>query len=101
MAADVEFVPWQRAQQLAQAEPVVFAEIVGADDGSRNLEIHVMQPYGKRLHEAQRESTESIPVSEVRARVAQVAAEHGCRYAAISRAEKDWPPEWAAVAVPQ
>jgi len=73
--------------------------VVIVDGGACVLEIHVMQPYGQRLHEVRRDDTEPVLISGIRGRVAQVAAEHGCRYATISRAEKDWPPEWTDVAL--
>jgi hypothetical protein len=100
MDTEVAFVSWHQAKELARVESVVFAEVLGSDDGALSLEIHVMHPHGKGLHEAQRDDTGPVAVTAVRQRVAQVAAENGCRYAAIGSAEKDWPPDWVEPADP-
>ena len=42
----VDFISWQKAKELARAEPVIFVEIMGEAPGERSLEVHVMSPSG-------------------------------------------------------
>lgn len=91
----VNFVGWQKAQELARVEPVIFVEIMGEAPGARSLEVHVMSPSGKRLHELERDDTGLVSLDDIEAVVAGIAASHNVRYASIRRAEDRWPPPWA------
>lgn len=91
----VDFVGWQRAEELARSEPVVFVEIMGEAPGARSLEVHVMSPSGERLHELQRDDTGLVALEDIRDVITRIAAARNVRYAAIRRAEDSWPPPWA------
>ena len=91
----VNFVGWQKAQELARAEPVIFVEILGEAPGARSLEVHVMSPSGKHLHELERDDTGLVPLEDIEDVVARIAASRNVRYATIRRAEDRWPPPWA------
>lgn len=91
----VDFVGWQRAEELARSEPVVFVEIMGEAPGARSLEVHVMSPSGERLHELQRDDTGLVALEDIRDVITRIAASRNVRYAAIRRAEDSWPPPWA------
>jgi hypothetical protein len=90
----VDFISWHEAQARAKDEPVVFAEVVSDDPEGQSLEIHVMTPTVRGLHEAQRDDTGRIPRDQVHAFVGRIAAERNVRYATIRSAEDQWPPEW-------
>jgi len=91
----VEFIGWQRAEELARIEPVIFVEIMGEAPGARSLEVHVMAPSGVHLHELERDDTGLVPMENIEAVVDRIAASRNVRYAAIRRAEDRWPPSWA------
>ena len=91
----VNFIGWQKAQELARAEPVIFVEIMGEAPGARSLEVHVMSPSGEHLHELERDDTGLVPLEDIEALVARIAASRNVRYAAIRHAEDRWPPPWA------
>lgn len=91
----VNFIGWQRAQELARVEPVIFVEIMGEASGARSLEVHVMSPSGKHLHELERNDTGLVALEDIQDVVARIAASRNVRYAAIRRAEDRWPPPWA------
>jgi len=54
----VDFISWHEAQARAKDEPVVFAEVVSDDPEGQKLEIHVMTPTVRGLHEAERDDTQ-------------------------------------------
>ena len=91
----VDFIGWQRAEELARTEPVIFVEIMGEGPGTRSLEVHVMSPSGERLHELQRDDTGLVALEDIRDVITRIAASRNVRYAAIRRAEDSWPPPWA------
>ena len=91
----VNFVGWQKAQELARAEPVIFVEILGEAPGARSLEVHVMSPSGVHLYELERDDTGLVPLEDIEEVVARIAASRNVRYATIRRAEDRWPPSWA------
>jgi hypothetical protein len=91
----VDFIGWQKAMELAHAEPVIFVEIMGEAPGARSLEVHVMSPSGVHLHELERDDTGLVPLEDIQDVVARIAASRNVRYAAIRRAEDRWPPPWA------
>lgn len=91
----VGFVGWQKAQELARAEPVIFVEILGEAPGARSLEVHVMSPSGVHLYELERDDTGLVPLEDIEEVVARIAASRNVRYATIRRAEDRWPPSWA------
>ena len=91
----VEFVSRERATELVRSEPVVFAEIMGEATGAPSLEVHVMRPTRRGLHEVERDATGPVPGETVPELVARIAAARGARYATIYPAEDRWPPPWA------
>lgn len=91
----VEFIGWQRAEELARTEPVIFVEIMGEAPGARSLEVHVMSPNGRHLHELERDDTGLVALEDIQEVVGRIAASRNVRYAAIGRAEDRWPPPWA------
>jgi len=91
----VDFIGWQKAEELARTEPVVFVEIMGEAPGARSLEVHVMSPGGVHLHEFERDDTGLVPLEDIQEVVGRIAASRKVRYAAICRAEDRWPPPWA------
>ncbi len=90
----VSFVSWREAKARVREEPVIFAEVVSDARECKKLEIHVMTPTSRGLHEAERDDTGCIPGEEVRGVVARIATARNVRYAAIRGAEDHWPPEW-------
>jgi hypothetical protein len=90
----VNFISWREAQARVGEEPVIFAEVMSEAPEGQKLEIHVMRPTSKGLHEAERDDTGHIPGGEVRKFIARLAAARNVRYAAIRGAEDHWPPEW-------
>ncbi len=91
----VDFVSWREAKDLVQREPVLFAEIMAQTPETQSLEIHVMTPTGAGLHEIERDDTGAMPGEKVHDLLARIAAARNVRYAAIGRAEDEWPPRWA------
>jgi hypothetical protein len=91
----VDFVTPRQAKLLVLHEPVVFAEVVAEGVVEKALEVHVMRPAPGGLYEEERDDTGPVPGETVQARVARIAAAHGCRYATICPAEDRWPPPWA------
>ena len=90
----VSFVSWREAKARVREEPVVFAEVVSDAPECKKLEIHVMYPTSRGLHEAERDDTGCIPGEEVQDLVARIATARNVRYATIRGAEDHWPPEW-------
>jgi hypothetical protein len=91
----VQFVSWERAQELVRQEPVVFVEIMTGAAGRPSLEVHVMYPTREGLQEAERDDTGPVRDEKVRELVTRIAAARNVRYAAIRGAEDHWPPAWA------
>ena len=91
----VDFISWEKAKELAHAEPVAFVEIMGEAPGARSLEVHIMSQSGVHLHEIERDDTGLVSLEDIQDVVARIAASRNVRYAAIRRAEDRWPPLWA------
>lgn len=88
----VAFVSYERAKEVSRAEPVVFAEVVGRQDGATALKVHVAVPDAKSVYEIERDDTGSICDAEVHDFVARIAEANGARYAAVYPVRTHWPP---------
>lgn len=87
MTNPLDFVSPERAETLARRQPVVFAELLGESAGARRLEVRVMRPVAGGVYEVERNDTGPVAGETVYAIVAQIAAEHRCRYATIYSSE--------------
>ena len=90
----VTYISWKDAQARVRHEPVIFAEVVSHDRHGQKLEIHVMVPTSRGVHEAERDDTGRIPGEKVDEVIGRIAAAHKVRYAVIRGAEDHWPPDW-------
>ena len=90
----VNYISWKEAQARVQHEPVIFAEVLSHHREGQKLEVHVMAPTSRGVHELERADTGRLPGEKVDELIARIAAEHGVRYATIRRAEDHWPPDW-------
>ena len=90
----VTYISWKDAQTRVREEPVIFAEVVSQERGGQKLEVHVMVPTDRGLHEAERNDTGHITGEAVDRLIERIAVKHRVRYAAMRGAEDHWPPEW-------
>lgn len=92
----VEFISWEEAMERVRHEPVLFAEVMSEDRDTLSLELHVMHPGSRGAVEFERDDTGGIPIRQVHDVLRRIAADNDVRYAAIHRAEKQWPPDGLA-----